>query len=256
MRRFVLVGITIAVLLVGCSSVPAPASSVLLAGQSGMDQIAGTWVPQRPTASATPGPMECPASLALGRDGFWRAMGPYLADGSWILDDDGAMRVVLPDGYGSGSYPYCEVAYAVVQDVTTAVAAELDDGVLVLRSADGAVTGRMVRTSDQDPTPEPMSSESAAPSLPSGFVGEWVGEGWDVRLTEDLLVSGAASCNELRGRWSDSGLPFFFALRSLRDCDVEQGWTTLTSATLDGDEMLLTADDGSTISLRRAPVTG
>ncbi|NQX27683.1 hypothetical protein HQQ81_10055 [Microbacteriaceae bacterium VKM Ac-2854] len=243
--------------LSGCAGTDQPARpSADVLGQTGMDEVAGSWIPQRPASSPTPGAMECPAGLKLGSDGFWQAVGPYPAAGSWIVADDGAMQVYLPDGYGSGSYPYCEVVSPVVQEITTASSLALDDGVLVLRDTAGAEIGRMDRTSEEGPTPVPMSSESAAPSLPSAFVGEWTADGWDIRLSDTLLVAGTAGCNELNGRWSDFGMPSFFAVRTLRDCDVEQRWITLTTAQLLGDELLVTADDGTGVLLHRTAATG
>lgn len=252
MRRAILPAVIAVSLLSGCTPTDAAPSVTDLPGQDLMDEVAGTWLPDRPAEAPTPGPYECPAELSLAADGFWTGVGAYPGYGSWRVDRDGELTTVLSPSYGTGDYPYCDPVHPVITDFTGAASITLDEGLLVLRGVRGNAIATFRRAPERPTVQIPAPYESPGALAGRDAVGTWTSGAWALTLSDDLIVSGTDGCNSLRGSWFSSRILALEAVRTLRACDAPESWTIITGAALDGSTLVITTDDGGTVRLERS----
>ncbi|NQX10012.1 hypothetical protein HQQ80_00015 [Microbacteriaceae bacterium VKM Ac-2855] len=267
-RPFISIAAATVLLLSGCAAdaagptdaepgrADAAAPTDTRTSQSWMNELAGTWGPE--SGADAEG---CAPALSLGADGFWNGLsGSFVHDGSWIVDDRGSLRTESWVRGWDGP-PRCSQAEAVASEFEAAFSVDVSGDQLALRDADGSTITTLTRASFEEPTPQPVPSQSATPTGENGgVVGRWVDDesGWVLDVDSGMLVTGTDGCNMVHGRWSDSGSSgiSFGGIRTLRVCSYPESWVRITGAERVGDTLTITLDDASTVLLHRTSASG
>ncbi|NQX10011.1 META domain-containing protein [Microbacteriaceae bacterium VKM Ac-2855] len=208
--------------LSGCAEGSGSASVAVPEAQ----QLVGRWV------TGTEYEVPTVPFILLADDGTWTGSdGCNGVQGEWSIDDAGDLSVSA----GPSTLIACNGVNLPVM-FTDAVSARIDGGRLRLFDEQDFTTVKLSRSTVDEP---------------NGAVGTWGGAP-DAYLTLDAdgTLNGNDGCNALGGRWTGDGSAVEFTRISstLMGCpDVETWLGMATSATISGNEMIVTGASGAEI---------